>query len=287
MQRQAAFFVFIIAAAAAIFYIGIIGLAVNPILWGTLLLVLAFIALLSPRAVEFKEYERGVFFRFGKFSHVAQPGVHLWFPVIDSYDRVDIRVFSVKVPSQQVITSDNISVDVGVAFLLRVKDAKRAVIEVKDYQTEITEFTSSELRNSASQFTLQEMLDDTNQLDSKMIATITPLASQWGLELVKLAVEDIKLPPEIKDAMDARRQAIERKAKLETDAEASQLVLQRINEVASTLSSATLEYLYLDTMRKMADGKATKIVLPMELSRIAEAISATLAARNLPSSPRE
>lgn len=286
-QRQAAFFVFILAAAGAIFYLGVLGLQIHPIIWGAILLALALMAWLSPRIVEFKEYERGVFFRLGKFHYVAGPGIHLWFPVFDSFDRVDMRVFRVKVPSQQVITADNISVNVNVVFLLRVRDAKKAVLEVKDYQTEITEISSSELRNAASRYDLQEMLDDTDMLDKKMIAAITPLASQWGLELVKLAVEKIELPPEIKDAMDARRQAIERKAKLETDAQASEMVLEGINKVASNLSPATLEYLYLDTMRKMADGKATKLVVPIELSRIAEAISQTLSARPLPHASRE
>jgi hypothetical protein len=279
VQRQAAFFVFIIAAAACIFYAGVLGLQVHPIIWGAILAVLAFGAWLSPRVVEFKEYERGVFFRLGKFDKIAGPGVHMWYPVIDSYDRVDMRTFSVRVPSQPVITSDNISVEAGVVFLLRVKDAKLAILEVKDYQSEITATASATLREVASRFTLQEVLDDAEKLDEAMIECIAPLASKWGLTLVKLDVENITLPPEIKDAMDARRQAIEKKAKMETEAQAQGLVLEGLDKVASNLSPTTMEYLYLDTMRKIADGRSTKIVLPLELSRIAESISQTLSDR--------
>ncbi len=270
LGRQAALFLLLVAGIISVVYAGIVGMQVYPLLWAMILFAAAGLFYLSPRIAEFMEYERGVFFRFGKFNYVASAGIHLWFPVFDSYQRVDMRVFRVQVPVQPVITSDNITVKIGVVFMVKVTDAKKAVLEVRDYKHEITDLSSAELRNAVSKYTLQEVLDETDKIHDQMVVAIERIASSWGLQLARLAVETIEIPPEIKAAMDARRQAIERKAAIETNAQARKSVITVLNEAAGNLSPTTMEFLYLETLRRMADGKSTKIVLPMELSKIAE-----------------
>lgn len=270
LGRQAALFLLLVGGIISVVYAGIIGLQVYPLLWALILLVSAGFLYLSPRVAEFMEYERGVFFRFGKFNYVASPGIHLWFPIFDSYQRVDMRIFRVHVPVQPVITNDNITVKVSVVFMVRVTDAKKAVLEVKDYKNEITDLSSAELRNAVSKYSLQEVLDETDKIHDQMVAAIERIASSWGLQLARLAVETIEIPPEIKNAMDARRQAIEKKATIETNAQARKAVIQVLNEAASNLSPTTMEFLYLETLRRMAEGKSTKIILPMEITKIAE-----------------
>ncbi len=281
-QRRAAIFVALIAAALVIGYGTLFVLRLHPIAAGILILLGALLIWLAPRLVSFRDYERGVFFRFGKFLRVAGPGPVITFPSIESYVRVDLRENRIDLPPQPVITQDNISITVDVVCMVKVTDPKKAVLNVKDYQHALSDLLYAEIRNAVSELPLQSVLDRTDDIRKVMLDHTTPTAESWGVKIVRVEIERILLPDELRLAFNARREAEEKKARIQVEAEARQVMLNLLNESASQLSPATMEYLYLDTLKRMAEGRATKFILPAELSRLAEVVGARLLTRPNP-----
>lgn len=281
-QQRAAVFVTIIAAAIALGYGGLVLLKLNPIVWAGILVLLAAVIWLSPRVIEFREYERGVFFRFGRFSKVGGPGAVLFYPRIESFVRADLRDTPLDIPPQSVITLDNITLTIDTVCEVRITDPKLMVLTVREFQKSLVNSLAAELRNTISQMTLADVLDHADDVSARLITAISPRAAEWGITIRRVEIEKVTLPDELRAAMNARKEAEERKLRLETDAQARTVVLDSLNLSASKLTPTTLEYLYLDTLKRMADGRATKIVLPAELSRLAEVIGGRIGRRPNP-----
>lgn len=275
-DRRVVVFVAIIAAALVLALGAIFVLRLHPVL---AFLVLAFVAVLAvffPKLEVFAEYERGVVFRLGKFLNVAGPGLFVIFPIIDRVVRIDLRDQLVDIPSQPVITRDNIKLDIDAIVYTKVLDAKKAVVEVRDYEAAIRGVMYAEIRNIVAKMDLEVVLEKTEDVNVLLTRRAQEVAEKWGVTATRVEVEHILLPPELTAAMTKRREAEEWKARIITEAQARQAYILALNEAATTLSPTTMEYLRLDSLKRIGESGSTKIVLPMELSSLASAVASKL-----------
>jgi len=275
LNRQVVVFVAIIAAALALFYTMVAAkIPVAFFLVGIALLVV--VALAFPQLVELKEYERAVVFRVGKYHRTAGPGWILVFPAMEKYVVVDMRTQAIDTPPQTMITRDDVRVKVDAVLYIRVVDPKKAIVEVKDYKTAVVELLRANIRNAVGKMDLEELLEKTEELDSELHAIIEAAAKDWGISTHRVEIQSIELPPELVEAMRKRKEALEYKARAETEAAARQISLDILDKAASKMSDKTLAYLYLDALKKISEGKSNKIIFPLELSHLASMLAGKL-----------
>ncbi len=226
--------------------------------------------------VKLNEYERAVVFRFGRFVGVRGPGWILVLPFIESYTVVDLRTQTVDVPPQSVITRDNVVVTIDAVIYLRVKDPAKAVLEVDDYKYASRMFVQAMIRDKVGDMTLEELIARIEDLNASLKEELSKMAERWGVEIISVQIENVEVPERIKRAMHDMTAAQKEKEARRARAEAMAIELTAIKEATKDMNERVLLYFYLDTIKKLAEGRSTKIIYPLELSKLAEAISVRL-----------
>jgi regulator of protease activity HflC (stomatin/prohibitin superfamily) len=272
VNRQVIVFVGVVAGVALLAYFGIFVLK-NPLVLAIGVLVIGGVAAFFPRYVELKEYERAVVFRLGKFDRVAGPGILFLFPNLESNVVVDLRTQTMDTAPQDVITKDNIKVKIDSIVYIKIVDPRKAVVEIKDYKSAITQLLLSRIREMASRMPLDELLAKTEDINMQLQKVVKEAADDWGISTLRVEVQSIELPASLVDAMQKRKEAQEMRAKVETEATARKTAIEILDSAASKLSDTTLSYLYLDSLKQIAQGKSNKIIFPLELSHLASMLS--------------
>jgi len=244
------------------------------------------------------EYERLVVFRLGRMIGVKGPGLVLLAPIIDTAVKVDLREFVIDIPPQTCITKDNAPVDIDLLVYLKVFDPALAVTSVSNYVTASTGIAMTTLRAVVGDLLLDDVLAKREYINSTLRAKLDEITDRWGIKVTSVEIKEIKPPRDVQEAMikqmaaernrramileaDGKKQAAILEAegyresqikKAEGDKQAEILraegiakSLELINEAASKLGSNTLFLRYLETLSKIAESPATKIVVPMEL----------------------
>lgn len=274
-SRHALVFASIIAFAG----IAVILTASHTIPWQATLGLVVLIGIgawVSPELAEFKEYERGVIFRFGRVRKIAGPGWVWFFPRFERYERVDMRTQSIDMPPQETITKDNVKLSVDAIAFWKVKDPLKVILEVRDPQPKLKQLLIASLRQAVAKLTMEQTLGSIDQLNAELSKALKEVATQWGVEVTRVEVQDVKLPEGLSDAMTQRQESEEYKKKVEIDATARKIALDTLDQATSQLSDKTLTYLYIESLKKVADGKSTKILFPLELSKLAHNLSANV-----------
>ena len=277
-EKQAAVFMLFVAAVAAavivIFYFNL----TQPLY--VLLAILAMLIVIYTQSSKFflilQEYERAVVFRFGRFLKVGGPGWLILVPFVDTAVRVDLRVQTLEIPVQTVVTRDNIKLSVDAIIYLHVTDAKKAIINVEDYKTASVTFIQANLRDVIGKMTLEQVISNIDQINLNLHKNLAKTAYNWGVEVDKVEIQSVELPPEVMSAMHRKRAATEDKMAQAQRAEAQKITINALEEAGSRLTNPTLHYLYLQALHKIAEGKSTKIIFPLELSRLAENLSSRM-----------
>ena len=278
MDRQVFVAASVLAIAAALSY-GAFALTGSLPLTILLVVVIGLTASFFPRFFEFKEYERGVLFYFGRFDKVVGPGWVLVFPFVHSLERVDLRTKQLDIPMQDVITNDEIRLQLDAVVFLKVTNPRNAVIEVKNLQKAVGQLLFAEIRNRVNKMSLEEVLEKTEEINTAMQLSLKRVEDDWGIKTVEVKVQDISLPEKLARAMQDRKEAQEHKARLETQANARRVAIEVLDEATRKMDDKTFAYMYLETLKKVAQGRSSKIIFPMELSRLAESIGEKLAAK--------
>ena len=162
----------------------------------TMLAVPLFILLISIRQVN--QFERGVRFRFGKYKDLMQPGWRIIWPIIESWQKIDIRVKAVDVPDQAAITKDNVSAEVNAVIYYKVKSAEKAFLEVEDFFFAVSQLAQTTMRNVIGETSLDDLLSKRNQVASKIKLIIDKATDPWGISVESVELKDIILPEEMK-----------------------------------------------------------------------------------------
>jgi regulator of protease activity HflC (stomatin/prohibitin superfamily) len=237
-----------------------------------LVCALALLALaLSVRIV--KQYEQGVLFRLGRVIGVRQPGLHLIVPVVDVLRRVSLRIITMPIQSQGIITRDNVSVDISAVAYFKVSDPVRSVVAIEDVDAAINQIAQTTLRKVVGQHTLDETLSETDRinLDIREILDVTTL--DWGVAVTLVELKDIQLPDSMKRAMAKQAEAEREKRAKVINAEGEHLAATALGRASDIMVAhpLALQLRNLQTLMELGVDKNTTVVFPAPLmSTIAE-----------------
>jgi regulator of protease activity HflC (stomatin/prohibitin superfamily) len=242
------------------------GQITNLLVW--IITIVIFLSIFLPQMFKImREYERGVIFRLGKFQSVKGPGLIVLIPFIDKVERVDLRVLTINVERQEVITKDNVTVNVDAITFFRVVDAERAVIQVERYIAATSMIAQTTLRSVLGQFELDELLSERDKINKQIQDIIDRQTDPWGIKVVSVEVRDVILPESMKRAMA-------RQAESERDRRAKIINAQGEYEAAAKLVEAgamiektptALQLRFLQTMNEISGENATFTYLPFPI----------------------
>jgi regulator of protease activity HflC (stomatin/prohibitin superfamily) len=217
-----------------------------------------------------REYERGVVFRLGRFLEVKGPGLFLIIPFVDTMERVDLRIVTMDVPTQEVITRDNVTIRVNAVVFFKVMNPKDAVIEVENFGYAINQFSQTTLRSIVGQAILDEVLAHREKINSELQKIIDKYTDAWGIKVTNVEIKDVELPSEMKRAMAREAEAErERRAKI-ISAEGEFQAAQKLSDASNIISQSpsALQLRYLQTLTEISTENASTIIFPIPVDMI-------------------
>lgn len=212
-----------------------------------------------------KEYERGVVFRLGRLVGARGPGLFLVIPILETMQIVDLRTVTYDVPSQEVVTKDNVTVKVNAVVYYRVVDPNKAITEVFDYQYATAQLAQTTLRSVIGQAELDEVLSEREKLNVKLQQIIDEETNPWGIKVTAVEIKDVELPEEMRRVMAMQAEAErERRSKI-IRAEGEYQAAMKLKEAADVLaqSDGAILLRYLQTLNEISAEQNTTIVMPI------------------------
>ena len=229
---------------------------------GLIILILIFMAV---KVVT--EYERGVIFRLGRLVGAKGPGLFLIVPFIDRMVKVDLRTVTMDVPSQEVITKDNVTVRVNAVVYFRVVDPESSVVKVLDHIRATSQISQTTLRNVLGQSELDELLTKREKLNMMLQKIIDEHTDPWGVKVSVVEIKEVELAEEMKRSMAAQAEAErERRAKI-IHAEGEMQASEKLTEAAAIIGRepAAIQLRYLQTLTEIAAEKNSTIIFPLPI----------------------
>jgi regulator of protease activity HflC (stomatin/prohibitin superfamily) len=237
---------------------------------GLAIIVPVFVILLVilPQAVRIlREYERGVIFRLGKLQGAKGPGIIFLIPIVDKMVRMDLRVVTIDVPKQEIMTKDNVPATVDAVIYFRVVDPNAAVVKVENFWKATSLIAQTTLRSVLGQSPLDDLLAQRDVINQKLQEIIDKQTEPWGIKVTAVEVKDVALPDSMKRAMAKQAEAErERRAKV-VNAEGEFQAAEKMVQAAALISKEpiALQLRYLQTMREMASEHNTTTFLPLPI----------------------
>lgn len=237
----------------------------------TLIIIALLIVLWGLRIVN--QYQTGVIFRLGKIAKTKQAGLAWVIPIIDRMVRVDMRTVTMPVPTQKIITKDNVSIDVAAVAYYRVLDPIKALIAIENVMSAINQIAQTTVRNIVGQFQLDEVLSQTALINAKVKELLDVQTETWGVQVTIVEIKDIQLPDGMQRAMAKQAEAErERRAKIiaaEGEYQASEKLAQAADVMA--LHPIALQLRNLQTLAEIAVEKNSTIIFPNQfMSTVAD-----------------
>ncbi|GBE36987.1 modulator of FtsH protease HflK [bacterium BMS3Bbin07] len=217
-----------------------------------------------------KEYERGVVFRLGRIIPVKGPGLVIIWPIIDKLVRVSLRTITMDVPSQDVITKDNVTVKVNAVVYFRVMDPIKAVTAIEDYYFGTSQMAQTTLRSVLGQSQLDELLSKRDAINAELQRIIDFQTEPWGVKVTAVEVKNVDLPVEMQRAIAKQAEAErERRAKV-IHAEGEFQAAQKLADAAKIIATepATLQLRFLQTLTEISSEKNSTIIFPVPIDLI-------------------
>lgn len=230
------------------------------------ILVIVFLIVISGLKILY-EYERGVIFRLGRIVGVRGPGFIVVIPFLEKMVRVSLRLVTMDVPPQDVITKDNVSVKVNAVVYFRVVEPNRAILQVENYLYATSQLAQTTLRSTLGQVELDELLSERDKLNVKLQEILDKQTDAWGIKVTMVEVKYVDLPQEMQRAMAKQAEAErERRAKV-ISAEGEFQASAKIAEASEILSAnpVSLQLRFLQTINDISSEKASTIILPVPL----------------------
>ncbi|MGN6302443.1 MAG: slipin family protein [Angustibacter sp.] len=237
--------------------------------WTTTAIVLGLLAVtllvLAVRVV--KQYERGVVLRLGRLHGTREPGLRLIVPVVDVMHRVSLRIVTMPIQSQGIITRDNVSVDVSAVAYFRVVDAVRSVLAIENVHAAINQIAQTTLRKVVGQHTLDETLAETDRINADIREILDGTTTEWGVEVTLVELKDIQLPETMKRAMARQAEAEREKRAKIINAEGEHLAAAKLGDASDIMIAhpLALQLRNLQTLVELGVDKNSTVVFPAPL----------------------
>ena len=234
----------------------------------TLIVLVALVILVAMAAIKIvRQYEQGVLFRLGRVIGVRQPGLRVIIPIVDVLHKVSLRVVTMPIQSQGIITRDNVSVDVSAVAYYRVVDAVKSVVAIENVRAAIDQIAQTTLRKVVGQHTLDETLAETDRinLDIRQILDVTTV--EWGVEVTLVELKDIQLPESMQRAMARQAEAEREKRAKIIAAEGEALAAAALGDASDTMMEhpLALQLRNLQTLVELGVDKNSTVVFPAPL----------------------
>ena len=222
-----------------------------------------------------RQYERGVVFRLGKVRGVREPGMRLMVPLVDNMRKVAMRTVTMPIPSQQVITQDNVSIGVAAVAYYRRVDPVRSIVEIEDVQTAIHEIAQTTVRNVVGRSSLDRVLSETETLNESIKEILDRTTEQWGVLVQMVELKDIELPQSMQRAMARQAEAEREKRAKIIAAEGEALSAGKLAEAADVITKhpIALQLRNLQVLAEIAIEKNSTIVFPAQFLDSIRAVS--------------
>ena len=226
---------------------------------------------------QINEYERGVLFSMGKYERIIEPGWRLVIPIIQSFQRVDIRVRVVDVPDQDAITKDNVSVNVNAVLYYRVQNAETAVVKVESFSYAVSQLAQTTMRDVVGEVTLDELLSQRDTISSRIQEIVDRATDQWGIKVVSVDLKHIELPEDMKRTIAKQAEAEREKRAVIIKAEGEVVSAENMSKAAQILagSPGALHLRTLQSINDISSDQSNTIVfaMPLEILRAFEGIN--------------
>ncbi len=231
--------------------------------FGVLIIIL--LILLSSAIKIVQEYERGVIFRLGRLVGAKGPGLFFIIPIVDRIVKVDLRVVTLDVPSQEAITKDNVTLKVNAIVYYRVIDPSAAIVQVEDYRRATWNIAQTTLRNVIGQSELDEVLAQREKINHTLQQIIDEATEPWGIKVSTVEVKDVELPQTMQRAMARQAEAEREKRAKIIHAEGEFNAAQKLADAAAVLAKqpAGVQLRYLQTLTEIAVEKNSTIIFPV------------------------
>lgn len=243
-----------------------------PIIYYVVIIVVI-LAIWSLKVV--KQYERGVIFFLGKYTGDRGPGLIILIPVFERMVRVNLRTITMDIPSQKIITKDNVSIDIAAVAYYHIVDPSKSVIAVENVYQAVNQISQTTVRNVVGQFYLDQLLSKTSEINEQIKNVIDTHTEPWGALVTAVEIKDITLPENMQRAMAKEAEAErERRAKI-VAAEGEFQAAQKLGEAADLISRhpVALQLRTLQTMAEISIEKNSTIIFPAQfMSTVADAI---------------
>ena len=214
-----------------------------------------------------REYQRGVVFQLGRFWKVKGPGLIIIIPIVQQMVRVDLRVIVMDVPTQDVISRDNVSVKVNAVVYFRVIDPEKAIIQVEKYLDAVSQLAQTTLRSVLGQHELDEMLSERDALNRDIQAILDRQTDAWGIKVANVEIKHVDLDESMIRAIAAQAEAERQRRAKVIHATGEKQAATELVEAAKTLSAEpnAIQLRYLQTLTEIAGDKSSTIVFPLDL----------------------
>jgi regulator of protease activity HflC (stomatin/prohibitin superfamily) len=230
------------------------------------------ILLISIRQIN--EYERGVLFTLGKFTHTYNPGWKLVIPIFQMMRKVDIRVKAVDVPDQEAITKDNISARINAVIYYKVSDAAKAVVQVENFRYAVSQLAQTTMRNVVGEMDLDELLSNRMEASNKIRTLVDELTDPWGIKVENVELKDITLPEDMKRTIAKQAEAERERRAVIIKSEGEKAAAQNLQDAAAMLSKApgALHLRTLSTLNDLSSDQSNTVIFatPIEVLRAFE-----------------
>jgi regulator of protease activity HflC (stomatin/prohibitin superfamily) len=239
---------------------------------GAIVLVLVIVALSAIRVVQ--QYERGVIFVLGRLIGAKGPGLFLVPPFISRMMKVDLRIVTLTVPPQEVITRDNVTIRVTAVVYYYVVDPIAAVVNVVNFNQATSQIGQTTLRNVLGQSELDELLAERNKINRDLQAIIDEHTERWGVKMTAVEIKDVELPATMQRAMAKQAEAEREKRAKVIHAEGELLASTQLAQAAAVIGSqrSALQLRYLQTLTEIAVEKNSTIIFPLPIDLVAPMI---------------
>jgi regulator of protease activity HflC (stomatin/prohibitin superfamily) len=238
------------------------------------IIVFVFILLLAALRIV-QEYERGVIFFLGRFAGVRGPGVIILIPFLEAMTKVTLRTITMDIPSQKIITKDNVSIDIAAVAYYHIVNPEKSVVAVEDANYAVNQISQTTVRNVVGQFTLDQLLSKTKDINLQIRNVIDEHTEPWGVQVTAVEIKDITLPDNMQRAMAKEAEAErERRAKI-VAAEGEFQAAEKLGQASDLMMKhpVALQLRTLQTMAEISVEKNSTIIFPAQfMTTVQEAI---------------
>ncbi len=237
----------------------------------TVLLLIALAVLVAISAIRIvREYERGVIFRLGRLIGAKGPGLFILIPIVDKMVKVSLRVIALDIPPQEVITKDNVPVQVNAVVFFRVVDPNKSVVEVEDFLQATNQISQTTLRSVLGQAAFDDLLAERERLNRRLQEIIDEHTDPWGIKVGTVEIKDVRIPQDMQRAIARQAEAErERRAKI-INAEGELQASEKLAEAAGILQEqpASIQLRFLQTLLDITSEQSSTIIFPLPIDLI-------------------